>query len=639
MSTPEPSSPSTSRAGGSRRWLVALLVFGAFVAFIIVMSQVFDGGGPPRESISYSTFLDHVRDDRVIEVTIESTQIDGAYREEGTEMAFTTTRPPDVIDDDLLNELEAHGVDVEGSSEGGGVSAFVSALGWLLPMFLLIGVWIYIMRRMAGGGGAGAMKFGRSKAKIVDRSDLHTSFDDVAGVDEAVEELGEIVDFLRSPEKYQRLGGHIPKGVILVGPPGTGKTLLARAVAGEASVPFFTITGSGFVELFVGVGAARVRDLFEQAKASAPCIVFIDEIDTIGRSRAGPTGGFGAHEEREQTLNQLLAEMDGFDPSSGVIIMAATNRPEVLDPALLRAGRFDRQVVIDRPDRRGRAAILRVHTRHVNLALDVDLRTLAARTPGFAGAELANVVNEAALLSARKGLDTVGMRELEEAIDRVSIGLERRSRIVGEQERDRVAHHEIGHALVALLLPHADPVHCVSIVPRGAMALGTTQQLPAEDRYVITEPELSDRLAVLMGGRAAERLVYGDVSTGAQNDLREATALARRMVEEFGMSTEIGPLTLSRQGGFSPLEPRQTDVASPELASLADREVRRLLDGAEERATGLLAKHNDVLESLSALLLEHETLEGEELSDALNDRLGGDAYFPAPRSAPAPMPL
>ena len=455
-------------------------------------------------------------------------------------------RIPGVDDSPLLRELEAHKVEFSGRIESTLVRDLI--FGWLLPIGVMAGIWIFLMRRM-GGGPTQALTFGRSKVKIYDRKELKTTFADVAGVDEAKAELMEVVDFLRNPQKYQRLGGRIPKGVLIVGPPGSGKTLLARAVAGEADVPFFFLSGSEFVEMFVGVGAARVRDLFEQAKEKAPCIVFIDELDAIGKSRAGATGFVGGHDEREQTLNQLLVEMDGFDASKGVIIMAATNRPEVLDAALLRPGRFDRQVVVDRPDVRGREAILQVHARHVRLAPDVNLQVIAARTPGFAGADLANIVNEAALLAARKGKEAVEQAELEEAIDRVIAGMERRSLVLSETERDIVAHHEMGHALVAFSVPHADPVHKVTIIPRGVGALGMTYQLPTEDRYLLRRSELDDRIAVLVGGHVAEELVYGELSTGAHNDLERATALARAMVMRYGMSDRLGPLTFGANGG------------------------------------------------------------------------------------------
>ncbi|MGZ6638352.1 MAG: ATP-dependent zinc metalloprotease FtsH [Solirubrobacteraceae bacterium] len=593
----------------------ALLVAGEFsLPFLLSRSPT---------PIAYSRFLDLVKAGKVQRVAISAQQVGGEYWIRRGTVSFVATRPPGVDDQALIRDLQAHHVEFTGVQPSG-LGSFLRGLflNWIVPLLLLFGLWGLLARRL--GPSAGAMSFGRSQPKIYDRKDLRTSFVDVAGVDEAVEELREVVDFLKHPRRYQRLGGKIPKGVLLAGPPGTGKTLLARAVAGEADVPFFYIAGSSFVEMFVGLGAARVRDLFEQAKAKAPCIVFIDELDTIGKSRAGAaSASIGGHDEREQTLNQLLTEMDGFDSSVGVIIMAATNRPEVLDPALLRPGRFDRQVVVDRPDRRGREAILRVHVRGVKLAPEVDLGVIAARTPGFAGAELANVVNEAALLAARRGKDAVGMAELEEAIDRVSIGLERRSRVLGERERERVAYHELGHALVALGCPHADPVHRVSIVPRGVGALGVTQQLPADDRYLITQPELEDRLAVMMGGRAAEKLVYGELSTGAQNDLQQATALARRMVEEFGMSDQVGPVALTQASLFLTGDGRYSEPLSPHLSSTVDAEVKRLLEYAEQRAQELLAERRGTLVELAKLLLEKETLEGQELRTALDSAAVG----------------
>src|SRR2546423_6515530 len=450
---------------------------------------------------------------------------------------FTVTRIPGVDEQWLVTELEKQKVEFAGRIE----TTFWKDLlfGWVIPLAVMIGIWMFLMRRV-GGGPTQALSFGRSKHKIFDRKELKTTFADVAGVDEAKAELVEIIDFLKNPRKYQRLGGRLPKGVLLVGPPGTGKTLLARAVAGEADVPFFTLSGSEFVEMFVGVGAARVRDLFEQAKDKAPCIVFIDELDAIGKSRAGSTGFVGGHDEREQTLNQLLAEMDGFDSSKGVIICAATTRPEVLDQALLRPGRFDRQIVVDKPDVRGREAILRLHARAVVLGSDVALGVIAARTPGFAGADLANIVNESALLAARKEKNAVEMSDFEEAIDRVVAGLEKKSRVLSEKERDIVAHHEMGHAFVADSVAHADPVHKVTIIPRGIAALGMTYQLPTEDRFLLTRSEIEDRIAVLLGGRVAEELVYGEVSTGAHNDLERASEIARLMVTKYGMSERLG---------------------------------------------------------------------------------------------------
>jgi cell division protease FtsH len=530
---------------------------------------------------------------------------------------FVTTRIPAMDDSALLKELEAAKVEFSGRVE----STFWRDLvfGWVIPLGLMAGLWIFLMRRM-GGGPTQALSFGRSKAKIYDRKELKTTFADVAGVDEAKAELVEVVDFLRNPKKYQRLGGRIPKGVLLVGPPGTGKTLLARAVAGEADVPFFFLSGSEFVEMFVGVGASRVRDLFEQAKEKAPCIVFIDELDAIGKTRAGNTGFLSGHDEREQTLNQLLAEMDGFDSSKGVIIMAATNRPEVLDAALLRAGRFDRQVVVDKPDIKGREAILRVHVRTVTLAPTVDLHVLAARTPGMAGADLANVINEAALLAARKGKDAIEMADLDEAVDRVVGGLERKSRVLSDKERDIVAHHEIGHALIASSLPQADPVHKVTIIPRGVGALGATYQLPLEDRYLLTRSELEDRIAVLLGGRAAEEVVYGEISTGAHNDLERATDMARLMVTQYGMSEELGPMTYG--GGQQAMFLRgaglpQDREYSEATARVIDDQTRGIIDRIYDRVRDLVSAKKRVLMDTAAELKLRETLEGDRLRQLL----------------------
>ncbi len=530
---------------------------------------------------------------------------------------FTTTRIPGIEDSALVKELEQYKVEFSGRVESTFWRDFI--FGWIVPLALMVGLWMFVMRRM-GGGPTQALSFGRSKAKIYDRKELKTTFADVAGVDEAKTELIEVVDFLRNPKKYQRLGGRIPKGVLLVGPPGTGKTLLARAVAGEADVPFFFLSGSEFVEMFVGVGASRVRDLFEQAKEKAPCIVFIDELDAIGKTRAGTTGFAGGHDEREQTLNQLLAEMDGFDSSKGVIIMAATNRPEVLDPALLRAGRFDRQVVVDKPDVKGREAILQVHARNVILAPSADLRVLAARTPGMAGADLANIINEAALLAARKGKDAVDRADLDEAVDRVIGGLERKSRVLSEKERDIVAHHEIGHALVASSLPQADPVHKVTIIPRGVGALGATYQLPLEDRYLLTRSELEDRIAVLLGGRVAEEVVYGEISTGAHNDLERATEMARLMVTQYGMSTELGPMTFG--GGQQALFLRGSGISqereySDDTARAIDSETRAIIDKIYDRVRSLITDRKPVLLAAAAELKAKETLEGDRLRELL----------------------
>ena len=609
----------------------ALYVAVAVVVLIFLQNWLLT---PQAQEIPMSRLVEWVRADRVARVSFGEREIRGVLKEPPADaplpspqwlarltgwtpgVLFVVVRISGVDDAPLLRELEAHKVEFSGRIESTVVRDLV--FGWLLPIGVMAGIWIFLMRRM-GGGPTQALTFGRSKVKIYDRKELKTTFADVAGVDEAKAELMEVVDFLRNPQKYQRLGGRIPKGVLIVGPPGSGKTLLARAVAGEADVPFFFLSGSEFVEMFVGVGAARVRDLFEQAKEKAPCIVFIDELDAIGKSRAGASGFVGGHDEREQTLNQLLVEMDGFDSSKGVIIMAATNRPEVLDAALLRAGRFDRQVVVDRPDIRGREAILRVHARHVRLAPAVSLQLIAARTPGFAGADLANIVNEAALLAARKGKDAVEQADLEEAIDRVVAGLERRSRVLSETERDIVAHHEMGHALVAFSVPHADPVHKVTIIPRGVAALGMTYQLPTEDRYLLRRAELEDRIAVLLGGHVAEELVYGELSTGAHNDLERATALARAMVMRYGMSERLGPLTFGGDGGHSFLrrngpgwEGGEREY-SEETARAIDEEVRRIIEETYDRVRGLLQAKKPILLRAAEVLKRRETLEGDEL--------------------------
>jgi cell division protease FtsH len=604
--------------------LIAVLVLSLVQSWLLA---------PRTVEIPMSKFLALLREDKVERLSITDREIRGILKpgalptpqpSPGDKVrslvgadqqvtSFTTTRIPGIDDSALVKEFEQHKVEFSGRVESTFWRDFL--FGWIVPLALMIGLWMFVMRRM-GGGPTQALSFGRSKAKIYDRKELKTTFADVAGVEEAKAELMEVVDFLKNPKKYQRLGGRIPKGVLLVGPPGTGKTLLARAVAGEADVPFFFLSGSEFVEMFVGVGASRVRDLFEQAKEKAPCIVFIDELDAIGKSRAGTSGFAGGHDEREQTLNQLLAEMDGFDSSKGVIIMAATNRPEVLDAALLRAGRFDRQVVVDKPDVKGREAILQVHARNVILAPGVDLRVLAARTPGMAGADLANIINEAALLAARKGKDAVDMADLDEAIDRVIGGLERKSRVLSEKERDIVAHHEIGHALVASSLPGADPVHKVTIIPRGVGALGATYQLPLEDRYLLTRSELEDRIAVLLGGRAAEEVVYGEISTGAHNDLERSTEMARLMVMQYGMSETLGPMTFGggqqalflKGGGIT-----QEREFSDETARVIDAETRAIVDKIYDRVRGLITDRKPVLLSAAAELKAKETLEGDRL--------------------------
>ncbi|MCL6506292.1 MAG: ATP-dependent zinc metalloprotease FtsH [Bryobacteraceae bacterium] len=599
-----------------QQWIFSL-VYLAVAAIALYTFQLAISAPAPRR-VSYSQFVSEVRASRLSTVKLTEREWVGALKTDPARRKrelIVATRLPGIDDTGLIKELEARGVDLAGQIESRPwwIEFLVS---WLLPLLVLGAIWGYGMRRMAQG--AGPLSFGRNRAKIYDDSSrIDVTFADVAGIDEAKAELQEIVDFLRNPQKYQRLGGRIPKGVLLVGPPGTGKTLLARAVAGEARVPFFSISGSEFVEMFVGLGAARVRDLFEQAKQKAPCIVFIDELDAIGKSRSAGRGLILSHDEREQTLNQLLVEMDGFDPSKGVIIMGATNTPEVLDPALLRAGRFDRQVVIDRPDLQGREAILAVHARKLKLAPDVDLRKIAARTPGMVGADLANIANEAALLAARRGAERVEMRDFEEAVDRVMLGLEKKSRVMTEAEKRRVAYHEAGHALVALSLPHADPVHRLSIIPRTIGALGHMLQLPTQERYLMTRPQLEDQIAVMLGGRAAEDIVYGgEISTGAADDLHRATELARQMVTRFGMSERLGHLTYGQplasqflKGPF-PFEERNY---SERTAEMIDDEVRSLIDGLYAKVKRILSGRRADLERVVQRLLEKETLDAQEL--------------------------
>jgi cell division protease FtsH len=580
---------------------------GAVLFGLLLLANAFSASLSPTETLEYSAFKSLLAQGRVAEVQISADSIRGKYQDaEGTQKAFTAVR---VDDPTLVEMLDAQKVRYAGEIRSEWLGEL---LGWIFPILLIVGLWIFFFRRMSGAEG-GIMSFARSRAKIYVDDDVKVSFADVAGADEATEELREIVEFLKNPTKYTTLGGRIPKGVMLVGPPGTGKTLLARAVAGEAKVPFFSLSGSEFVEMFVGVGAARVRDLFKQADAKAPCIVFIDELDALGKARQqSPMGG---HEEREQTLNQLLSEMDGFDAKKGVIVMAATNRPEVLDPALLRPGRFDRRVLVDRPDVKGREAILRIHVKSVKLADSVDLSVIAARTGGFAGADLANLVNEAALLAARRDKTAVDRDDFDEAIDRVVAGLEKK-RAMNPRIRRIIAVHEMGHAIVATDLPGLDPVHKVSIVGRGFGALGYTMQLPTEDRYLRTKTELQNELAVLLGGRTAELIVYGEMTTGAQNDLMRATDIARAMVTEYGMSDSIGPV--NHEGRMRPsfLETDagpERGVYAEETARLIDAEVKRLIADAEENARQILTARRDQLDMLTDLLLEKEVIEGDEL--------------------------
>src|SRR5712692_1995237 len=613
-----------------------LLVFLGFLFF----RNAFQDVGTRR--VTYSEFKDALRKGQFAKVQISNDWVKGFLKEntvaapageqtprsQPSSLPWLAHRVPG--DDELVKLLDQQHVDYEAVPS----SAFGDAFWvWLMPLVLAV-VFLGLMMRRMGGLGQGpqsVMSFGKTRAKIQSESNTGVGFKDVAGIDEAVEELREIVEFLKTPEKFRRLGGRIPKGVLLVGPPGTGKTLLARAVAGEAGVPFFSLSGSEFVEMFVGVGAARVRDLFAQASAKAPCIIFIDELDAIGKSRNG--GVVAGHDEREQTLNQLLAEMDGFDAKTGLIILAATNRPEILDSALLRPGRFDRHVLVDRPDKRGREQILQIHAREVKLGPDVDLKSLASRTPGFVGADLANVVNEAALLAARKGHDAVMNSDFEEAIERVVAGLEKENRRMNEREKEIVAHHEAGHAVVNWLLPHAEPVHKVSIIPRGLAALGYTMSLPLDDRYLMSLDELRDKMAGMMGGRAAEEIFSGEISTGAANDFKQATEIARLMVRDYGMSDVIGPVSLGEERTNVFLRSAampEFRVQSERTAQMVDQEIRSLVTEALERARDILRNHRDMVEAVAARLRAVEVVENQELQ-----RLLGPKASPSKPSAPA----
>jgi len=563
------------------------------------------------EPIPYSQFEQDLKAEKIKDIAISNNVIQGTYKAPSPDQRarFVTTR----VDPELAKDLSQYNVEYSGVVEN---TFFRDILSFVAPALIFFAIWFFLARRMAGQGGLGGgfLAIGKSKAKVYVETDTKVTFDDVAGVDEAKEELQEVVGFLKDPKRYTRLGGHIPKGVMLVGPPGTGKTLLARAVAGEAGVPFFSINGSEFVEMFVGVGAARVRDLFEQAREREPAIIFIDELDALGRARGAY--GLGGHDEKEQTLNQLLVEMDGFDPSEGLILLAATNRPEILDPALLRAGRFDRQVLVDRPDKLGRVQILKVHVRKVRLAPDADLEQVAALTPGFTGADLANLVNEATLVATRRGADAVGLADFTAAVERIVAGLEKKSRILNLKEREIVAHHEMGHALVALALPGSDPVHKVSIIPRGIGALGYTIQRPTEDRFLMTREELENKMAVLLGGRAAEQVVFGRLSTGAADDLAKVTDIARNMVVRYGMDEKLG--SLSYQDEAAPLMPTLAGPPvrhySEETAREIDRAVRALAETAFARAVGVLEANRPVLEEGARQLLQKETLSEAEIT-------------------------
>ncbi|MSO77302.1 MAG: ATP-dependent metallopeptidase FtsH/Yme1/Tma family protein [Alphaproteobacteria bacterium] len=580
---------------------------------LIALFNLFQGspGRGPQTNVAFSDFLAQVQNGQVGDVTIQGRNILGHYTDG---RGFTTYSPEDAR---LVDRLTAGGVRITASPNEDNVPSLFGVLISWFPMLLLIGVWVFFMRQMQSGGGR-AMGFGKSRARLLTERSGRVTFEDVAGIDEAKQELEEIVEYLRDPQKFQRLGGRIPKGVLLVGPPGTGKTLLARAIAGEANVPFFTISGSDFVEMFVGVGASRVRDMFEQGKKNAPCIIFIDEIDAVGRHRGAGLGG--GNDEREQTLNQLLVEMDGFEANEGVILIAATNRPDVLDPALLRPGRFDRQVTVPNPDILGREKILRVHMRKVPLSPDIDAKVIARGTPGFSGADLANLVNEAALLAARRNRRVVTMRELEDAKDKVLMGAERRSMVMTEEEKRLTAYHEGGHALVSLYTAGADPLHKVTIIPRGR-ALGVTMSLPERDRYAHSRKELQARLAVLFGGRVAEELILGDenVTTGAGDDIRQATNIARRMVTEFGMSEKLGPLRYAdnEEEVFLGHSVTQRKNVSDRTASLIDEETRHLVEQGEVAARAILTGHMDQLHKLAAGLLEYETLSRDDIERLL----------------------
>ena len=656
---PEPPESGLRPAAPPRRFRVSLVYLGLLVLLLFALSGVFDQSG---HEASYNEFLHHIRLGHVEQVVLGSDYHRGEMNipgagSSGRDATDEETRTADADGSEVTPASRGNGLKVGGKLPNSGLfrfkvaavpehndtlikeldqaniaygtdfqakptDAFWQLFIFVLGPFLLIAVLWYFMMRQSGQMGRTALSFGKTRARLYDEKVPPATFDDVAGCDEAKEELSEVVDFLKSPRKYQSLGGRMPKGILLVGPPGTGKTLLARAVAGEAKTPFFHLSGSDFVEMFVGVGASRVRDLFQQAKNRAPCIIFVDELDAVGRHRGAGLGG--GHDEREQTLNQLLVEMDGFDTTQGVILLAATNRPDVLDPALLRPGRFDRQVVIDAPDAKGRKAILEVHSKEKTFAEKIDFSELAHKTPGFTGADLANVINEAALLAARRGLEEISQEELDEAVERIIAGPERRSRCLGDEERRRVAFHEAGHALVAALSEHADPVRKISIVPRGHAALGYTMQTPVDDRYLNTESALIARLRTLLAGRAAEDLVFGEISTGAADDLLRATQIARAMVCRFGMSDKLGPVTFGRENhevflgrDFTQDDRNYSDTSAQEI----DNEVKRFLDEAAMAAGDLLEKHRKCLDSIAETLLEREVIQGKELDEMLEGKL------------------
>ena len=591
-------------------WYILLGIWGVFIIHNMIFSAL------SIKTIPYSEFLKLVKEGKVSEVAITQNQIQGRLLNDGSESGkgelFRIVR----VDSDISQLLEENNIKFKGEIES---TFFRDLLSWIVPIFIFVGIWYFMMRRMTGKQ-PGFMSLGKNKAKIYMQEDLDVNFDDVAGVDESKQELVEVMDFLKEPQKFTKVGGKIPRGILLVGPPGTGKTMLAKAVAGESGVPFFSLSGSEFVEMFVGLGAARVRDLFEQAKQKAPCIIFIDELDALGKARG--FGTMGGHDEREQTLNQLLVEMDGFDPQIGVILMAATNRPEILDPALLRPGRFDRQILVDRPDKNGREAILKVHLKDIQYEDNLDVEKIAAMTPGMVGADLANLVNEAALLAVRRNKDIVTMSEFEEAIERVVAGLEKKNRLINPREREIVAYHEMGHALVALSLPGTDPVQKITIIPRGIAALGYTMQVPTEERFLMKKTELLNRIATLLGGRVAEEIIFGDISTGAHNDLAKATDIARSMVKEYGMSTKVGHVYFARekQSRFLNIPGQQGPIEYSEAtAEIIDNEVREIIKQQYETACNILDTKKSLLKKSAELLLEKETIEGDVLKQLIEE--------------------
>ena len=577
--------------------------------WVVLIAQSYISSMFAYQVVPYSQFLTLLKTGKISEVAVTANQIQGKMKVDGAAAgetkAFRTIR----VDPELSTLLDTYKVSFKGEIES---TLLRDLFSWIFPIILFVGIWYFFMKRM-GSQQAGFMTLGKNKAKIYVENELNVTFNDVAGVDEAKQELVEVIEFLKTPAKFTELGGRIPKGILLVGPPGTGKTMLAKAVAGESGVPFFSISGSEFVEMFVGMGAARVRDLFEQAKQKAPCIIFIDELDALGKARG--FGAVGGHDEREQTLNQLLVEMDGFDTRVGVILMAATNRPEILDPALLRPGRFDRHILVDRPDKVGRKEILQVHMKKIKTGPDVDLEILANMTPGMVGADLANLVNEAALLAVRRNKKEVSMSEFSEAVERIVAGLEKKNRLINPMERKTVAYHEMGHALVALSLPGTDPVHKISIIPRGISALGYTMQVPTEDRFLMRKTELLNKIASLLGGRAAEEIIFGDISTGAHSDLSRATDIAKSMIREYGMSAKLGQVYLSpeKRPQFMDLGMREGGDYSEATAEMIDQEIREIISSEYTRALDILKSKKDILEKGAQLLLEKEKIDGEEI--------------------------